>query len=186
METLGLSESTPRSESRLKALFWPSIQTGSDVDYLGAQGYWLCTAVAVLSCVLSVATSHPIVGVVVLLFYYLGGVGVRQRSHYAAAMVFVLFLLDTLIAGPGVFRVLMAALLLSNVRATWIAADWKPDAEEAILPPRLSDTWSDKFVDKLPEWIWPKVRIPYYIYSAGVLILTAVGLAFMMLHRAFM
>jgi hypothetical protein len=39
MQTLGLSDSTPRTESRLKSLFWPTIQTGSDVDYLGAQGY---------------------------------------------------------------------------------------------------------------------------------------------------
>lgn len=40
METLNLSDSTPRSESRLKSLFWPSIQNGADVDYLGTPGYW--------------------------------------------------------------------------------------------------------------------------------------------------
>jgi hypothetical protein len=37
MQTLGLSDSMPRSESRLKSLFWPSIESSSDVDYLGAQ-----------------------------------------------------------------------------------------------------------------------------------------------------
>jgi hypothetical protein len=49
MEILELSESTPRSESRLKSQFWPSIDSGADVDYLGTQGYWVCTAVAVIS-----------------------------------------------------------------------------------------------------------------------------------------
>jgi hypothetical protein len=51
MEILGLAESTPKTESRLKSLFWPSIQSGADVDYLGAQGYWVCTIVAVMSFV---------------------------------------------------------------------------------------------------------------------------------------
>jgi len=43
MQTLGLSDSTIRSESRLKSLFWPSIQSGADVDYLAVQGFWVCT-----------------------------------------------------------------------------------------------------------------------------------------------
>jgi hypothetical protein len=36
VETLNLSGSSARSESRLKSLFWPQIENGSDVDYLGA------------------------------------------------------------------------------------------------------------------------------------------------------
>ncbi len=62
MQTLGLSDSTPRTEGRLKSLFWPSVQSGSDVDYLGAQGYWVCTLVAGLSFVLMVAMGQPIAG----------------------------------------------------------------------------------------------------------------------------
>lgn len=179
METLGLSDSTPRTESRLKSLFWPSIQTGTDVDYLGAQGYWVCTAVAVLSFVLLVATGSPILGTTILLFYYLGGVGVRERSRYAAGVVFFMYVLDTL-AAPGVLRVLIAALLLSNLRATWIAASWKPESEEAILPPRLGETWGDKLADELPMWLWPKVRIIYYVFSAGFLLFVMFGLAVML------
>lgn len=183
METLGLSDSTPRTESRIKALFWPSIETGSDVDYLGAQGYWVCSAVAVLSCIFSVLSGQAIVATLILLFYYLGGVGVRQRSRYAAVVVFVLFLADMLVSGVGVFRVLIGALLLSNVRATWISAEWKPEAEEAVLPPRLSETWGDKFADMLPQWLWPKVRIPYYIFSSCLVVFTTAGFAVMILRR---
>jgi hypothetical protein len=181
MERLGLSDSTPRTESRLTALLWPSIETGSDVDYLGAQGYWVCTAVAVLSCVFSLLSGQPVVAALVLFFYYLGGVGVRQRSRYAAVVVFILFLADMLVSGLSVLRVLIGALLLSNVRATWIAAKWKPKAEEAVLPPRLSETLGDKFADMLPEWLWPKVRILYYIFSVCLLAFTAASFAMMSL-----
>ena len=63
MQTLGLSDSTDRTESRLKSLFWSSIQTGTDVDYLGTQGYWVCTVVAILSFVFFVASGHMIGGI---------------------------------------------------------------------------------------------------------------------------
>jgi hypothetical protein len=183
MQTLGLSGSTPRSESRLKSLFWPSVQTSSDVDYLGAQGYWVCAVVAVFSFVFSVAMGHAIVGTATLLFYFLGGVGVRERSRYAAAVVLVLFVVGILTSGPGVVSLLIAALLLSNLRATWIAARWKPESAEAVLPPRFGETWGDKFADRLPMWLWPKVRVLYYVFSACLLVFVAIGLAAIILHR---
>jgi hypothetical protein len=183
METLGLSESTPRSESRLKSLFWPSIQNGADVDYLGLQGYWVCAVAAALSFALTVIAGNPVLAVTVLVFYYVGGVGVRERSRYAATAVLALFVADTLVTGPSVLRILIGALLLSNLRATWIASRWKSGTEEAALPPRLNETPGDKFADELPQWLWPKVRIPYYIFSGGVLLITAAGVAIMLLRH---
>ncbi len=177
MQTLGLSDSTLRTEGRLKSLFWPSIQSGSDVDYLGAQGYWVCAAVAVCSVVVLVISGQPIVGGFVFLFYYLSGVGVRERSRYAAGCVLVMYAGETLALGPSIVRVLLTALLLSNFRATWIASGWKPESDEAVLPPRWGDTWSDKFADKLPMWLWPKVRILYYILSVCYFVLLALGIA---------
>jgi hypothetical protein len=70
VQTLDISNSTPRTENRLKTLFWPSIETGADVDYLGVQGYWVCSVVALLTFAMSVMTGHPISGAFVLLFYY--------------------------------------------------------------------------------------------------------------------
>jgi|SRR5215469_10102184 len=179
METLDLSGSTPRSENRLKNLFWPSIQTATDVDYLGTQGYWVCTVVAALSFGFLVSTGQAIAAIATLVFYYLGGVGVRERSRYAAAVVLLTYLTDTFFSGIGVLRILIAALLLSNMRATWIASQWKPDSEEAALPPRLGETLSDKFADRLPQWLWPKIRIPYYVLSVIFMILLIVGLILM-------
>jgi hypothetical protein len=182
MQTLNLSDSMPRSEGRIKSLLWPSIQSSSDVDYLGAQGYWVCVAVAVLSFVLLIIADQPIIGTFVLLFYYLGGVGVRERSRYAAGCVSVAYLAEILASGPSIVRIVLAALLLSNFRATWVAARWKPDSEEAAPIPRWSETWTDKFADKLPTFLWPKVRILYYILSVCYLIFSVIGLA-ILIHR---
>lgn len=73
-----------------------------------------------------------------------------------------------------VVRILITALLISNLRATWIASSWKADSEAAILPPRMAETLGDRFADRLPQWLWPKVRIPYYIF-AGVLLVGVVA-----------
>lgn len=183
MQTLGLSDSTPRTEGRLKSLFWPSIQTGADVDYFGAQGYWVCAAVGLLSLIVYIALRQPIIGVLVLLFYYLGGAGVRERSRFAAVAVFVMYVVDMLLSPFSIVRILLSALLLSNLRATWIAALWKPESEEAALPPRLDTTWSDKFVDRFPMWLWPKIRVFYYAYAVCFFVLMDIGLATTLAHR---
>jgi hypothetical protein len=65
-----------------------------------------------------------------LLFFYLGAVGVREHSRFAAAVMFISYVIDTLASfkllegSPGmiVLRVIITALLLSNLRASWIAA----------------------------------------------------------------
>ena len=176
MQTLGLSDSTPRSESRLKSLLWPSVKSAIDVDYLGSQGYWICTLIACFSFVVLFATGQPGTAVVTLLLYYIGGVGVREGSRFAAGVVFAFYLLDTLVVGLGVVRVIFGAILLSNVRATWVASRWEPGSEEESAPARLSENWSDKFADRLPPWLWPKVRIPYYIFSLFLLIFGTIGL----------
>src|SRR5882762_5705041 len=184
MQTLDLSGSESRSEGRLKSLFWPSIRTASDLDYLGAQGFWVCTVVAVVSLVVLTFSGKPIIGAVVFLFYFLGGVCVRERSQYAAAVIFLMYVLDAITSGLSIVRVLLSALLLSNLRATWIASHWSPNSDEAILPPRFSETWSDKFADQLPMWVWPKFRNLYYVFSACFLLLVAVGLLMLIHHRS--
>ena len=163
MQTLGLSDSTTRSENRLKSLFWPSIQSGADVDYLAVQGFWVCTIVGLMSFIFAgLLARQPIIGFVILLLFHLGGVGVREHNPYAAAIVLIYYVIDFLASfvllfatnpGIGVVKVIVVALLLSNLRATWIASGWKPDSEEAALPPRLGETFFDKLADKWPAFI---------------------------------
>ncbi len=177
MQTLGLSESTPRTENRLKSLFWPSIKTGADVDYLAVQGFWVCTIVGVLSLgVLTFLAHQPIAGFLTFLLFHFGGVGVREHNPFAAAVVLACYALDALVSGIGVVRIIVTALLLSNLRATWIADHWKPESEEAALPPRLGETFADKFSDKWPAFIWPKVKVIYYIFAFGYLAVVVASL----------
>jgi hypothetical protein len=185
MQTLGLSDSSTRSESRLKSLFWPSIQSGADVDYLAVQGFWVCTIVGTMSLVFLTLAQQPITGLLVFLLFHLGGVGVREHNPFAATIVFVYYVVDFLASfvflflnspAIGVVRLIIIALLLSNLRATWIAGGWKPNSEEAALPPRFGETFLDKLADKWPAFIWPKVKVFYYIFSFGFLALTVAGL----------
>jgi hypothetical protein len=95
MQTLGLADSTTRSEGRLKSLFWPSIQSGTDVDYLAAQGFWVCTFVGVTSFIfLAFLGGQPITGLLVLLLFHLGGVGVREHNPFAAAVMLIFYVVD--------------------------------------------------------------------------------------------
>jgi hypothetical protein len=191
MQTLGLSDSTTRSESRLKSLFWPSIQSGADVDYLAVQGFWVCMMVGVMSLVFLTLARQPISGVLAFLLFHLGGVGVREHSPFAAAIMLVFYVVDFLASivfvfpnspGIGVLKIIITALLLSNLRATWIAAGWKPDSDEAALPPRLGETFFDKVADLWPAFIWPKMKVVYYIFSFGYLALTVAGIIVIMLR----
>jgi hypothetical protein len=192
MQTLGLSDSTTRSESRLKSLFWPSIQSGADVDYLAVQGFWVCTIVGAMSFAsLAFFANQPMTGLMVFLLFHFGGIGVREHNPYAAAIMLVYYVFDFLASflfsllnspGIGVIKVIIIALLLSNLRATWIAGNWKADSEEAALPPRFAETFFDKFADKWPAFIWPKVKVLYYIFSFGYLALTVAALIIMALR----
>ena len=180
MQTLGISDSTTQSESRLKSLFWPSIQSGADVDYLAVQGYWVCTLVGVFSLLILTIAGQPITGVLVFLVFHLGGVGVREHNPFAAGVTLAYYIVDYF-AAPGfsIVRIIFTALLLSNLRATWIADHWKPDSEEAALPPRMADTFFDKLADKWPAFIWPKVKVVYYIFSVAFLAVIVAGVIVM-------
>ncbi len=191
MQTLGLSDSTTRSESRLKSLFWPSIQSGADVDYLAVQGFWVCTIIGVLTLVFQVLAGNSVTGILILLLFHLGGVGVREHNPFAAGIMLAYYLVDFLssivfvfVNTPGidVVKIIVMALLLSNLRATWIASGWKSDSEEAALPTRMGDTFADKFSDKWPAFIWPKVKILYYIFSFVLLVLIVADLVVMLLR----
>ena len=177
MQTLGLAESTTRTESRLKSLLWPSIQSGADVDYLAVQGYWVCTIVGTISLLALVFGGQPIIGILVFLVFHVGGVGVREHNPFAATVTLLYYVLD-FFAAPGfsIVRIIFTALLLSNLRATWIAGNWKPESDEAVLPARLSDTFFDKLADKWPSFIWPKVKVLYYIFSVAFLAVIVAGL----------
>jgi hypothetical protein len=100
----------------------------------------------------------------------------------------MMFLLSAVAAFPSAgfmttAQVILTALLLSNFRATWIASDWKAAGSGSPMPLRLDETWGDKFADKWPQWLWPRLRIFYYIYSTAYLALVIFGLTVMITRR---
>jgi hypothetical protein len=177
MQTLGIGTAPEPSDNRLKALFWPSVNNATDVDALGTQGFWLSLVVAILSFVMLIITGHFVMAPVIFLYYGLGAVGIRERSLYAAIVVFAMYALDTFFMPFSVVRILLTVLLFSNARATFIAKHWKSDSEEAVMPPRLGDTFTDKLSDKMPQWLWPKAKYFYYPFSVCFIALVGIGLA---------
>ncbi len=185
MQTLGISDGTSRSEGRLKSLLWPSIESNYDAEYLAVQGYWVCTVVAAISFCFLLTARQPILGTVLFVLFYLGAVGVREHNRFAATTMFAFYVLDTfagfkiLLLSPGVIvlRVVISVLLLSNLRATWIATHWQSGSEAGEQPLRVSDTLGEKFANQWPAWLWPKVRVVYYILSTALLLLFGIGLA---------
>lgn len=130
MQTLGLSDSTPRTESRLKSLFWPTIKNDGDLDYLTEQAFWICAIVAAVSEGFSALGGHPFLGLLDSVFFFLGGVGMRMRSRAAAVLAFGVYLLSGIVLqitvgqGFNIIRMIFLALLLANIRGMWLSASW--------------------------------------------------------------
>jgi len=160
MQILGLSDSTPKTEGRLKALLWPTIRNVSDVDYVAQQGLWVCFALAAVTLVFGGLLVGNLYILFDVLYLFLAGVGVRQGSRFAAVIVFLNYLSGTLRTGIGVVSVIFLALLLANIRGIWLSSRWEPSGEPA--PERLNQTLGDKICDQIPRRIWPVARWLFY------------------------
>jgi hypothetical protein len=174
MQQLGLTDPEPKTDSRLKSLFWPTIRTRVDLDTVTTQGFWICLVVGVVTMAVSLLTRNSLViglGALASAFYILAGFGSRMQSRIAAAGAFLAYLLDTVVLqketgqGLGVVRIIFLALLLANVRGIWISASWQP-SESDPPPAKLNENWRDKLVDQWPAAIWPWGR--FVFYAAGV------------------
>jgi hypothetical protein len=182
MQTLGLSDSTPRTESRWRALLWPTIRNEGDFDYITTQGLWICFTVAAVTVVFTAIAGSPLMGAFEGTFFFLAGIGVRQRSRIAAITAFCAYLLSALVMqrftgnGFGFVRIVFLALLFANIRGNWLSARWaREQAQPAKSSTRLNETLGDKVADQLPIWLWPKVRIVFYVIAGleiGLLLLS--------------
>src|SRR5579862_7227654 len=170
MQTLGLSDSAPRTESRWQALFWPTIRNEADFDYITCQGFWICTVVAAITFVLNALASSPIMGTFEGLFFFLAGIGVRERDRAAAMAAFSAYLLSAMVmqrytgSGFGIVPIIFLALLFATIRGSWLAAGWEQNLEDAA-PVRLNQTFGDKIADQLPKFLWPKARYVFYVLA---------------------
>jgi hypothetical protein len=163
MQTLNLSGESKKSDGWLKSLFWPTVENAWDVDYLGQQGFWICFVIGLLNfAVIALAAfATPLVaarvillgvGVIAFFVFWVGGMGVREHSFAASVLIFATYVVGQLASGtvPGILSVIVAAVLLSNVRATFLASRWKSVAEDEDRPMRFNETLRDKMVDQIP------------------------------------
>jgi hypothetical protein len=193
MSTLGLSGQSSREESRWKQIFWPEIKHPQDVDLVATQGFWICMVVAVLSLVFMLISSQMLLAVWVCLIFFLGGIGIRQTSIAGAVAVFLVYLFQKVAASVmvpggafGVVDYFVLAVLLSNVRGTVKASEWKhrPELQETELEPaRFNDTWRDKLCDQMPPKVWPWGKYLFFTLVVGYLGLSALGVGVYVAHR---
>lgn len=191
MQTLGLSGESKRSDGRLKSIFWPTVENAWDVNYLGEQGFWILIAVAVFELAITMLSRNPILlisGIVTFFVYVMGAMGVREANWPAAAMVFSVYfagMLGALAMGrlPGVLTVIILGVLLSNVRAAFLASEWKPVDENEDRPTRFNETIADKLSDQMPAKLWPVVQIPFFALASILLLLELLGAGVMVLQH---
>ena len=106
--------------------------------------------------------------------------GVRQASLPAAILVFASFLLGELVQVatgrlPGVIGIIITCVLLSNVRGTFLASQWKPLEEGEDRPTRFNETLADKYIDQLPAKLWPVLQIPFIVLAITLFLFTLLG-----------
>jgi hypothetical protein len=171
MQTLGLAKPIPRMESRWRALLWPEIRSEVDFDYISRQGFWICSAVATVTLIVGALSGFVWESVFESTFFFLAGIGARERSKVAATAAFAAYFLNALVlqrytgSGFGVVRVIFLALLFANIRGNWLSARWLRDSRIDIVPARQNATISDKLADQLPTFLWPKVRFIFYLLA---------------------
>ncbi len=191
MQTLGLSGESQRSDGWLKSIFWPTVENAWDVNYLGQQGFWICLIIALFQMTVGSISGNPILAIfsiVEALVFVVGGMGVREGNWLAAAMVFSIFFLNLLyglLAGqfPGALMIIGAGILLSNVRAAFLASEWRPPGENEDRPTRFNETLRDKLVDQIPARAWLVLQIPFFGVASVLLLMSLAGLAVTLLHR---
>lgn len=162
MQNLGLSDSTPRSDGWLKSLFWPTIASDVDVDYVTTQGFWVCLATGFFSLLL-ITGAGALAAVYAFALFLLGACGVRQRSRFAAVTLLVLQLPGLI--RPGIAGLMIFAFLLANARAIWLAHRWRESGEIDLTPPPMQQNLTDLLSDRMPRLLWPKGRYVYYVLA---------------------
>jgi hypothetical protein len=191
MQTLGLSSESKRSDGPMKSIFWPAVDNAWDVDYLGRQGLTICTVVALLELVPAIFAHNPVylvAGLVSSLVFLVGGMGVREGNWPAAAMVFSLYVVGLLVSLaegriPGILSLIAAGVLLSNLRAAFLASNWRPAGPDEDRPTRFNEGLKDFLVDQLPAKAWPALETSFFAVAGALLALTLLGLGYTLWHR---
>ncbi|HLW77354.1 MAG TPA: signal peptidase I, partial [Bryobacteraceae bacterium] len=183
MQTLGLSDSTPKPTSRIRELFWPKIDSDVAAVTAARNAMYASFAIAAFSALDLVRVSGFLaVSVwISVVLYAMIGIGVRQLSRTAALTGFILYGLSWLLLPAlalfsfwTMLRVIATVLLLNGVRAAMFAhSSFKTDTLDQIANPAF-DTRGESAVsvalERAPGKIWPMLRAPFFV-GLGLVVL---------------
>ena len=122
MQTLGLSDSTPKPTSRLKDLFRPDLSNEVSALTVCHSASWACFIVAIVTAALAIFVNHAAfldAGLFALI-----GLGLRKALRTAAVGGFVLYILEqiaNIVAGqiPSIVAILISVILFNGIRAAY-------------------------------------------------------------------
>lgn len=114
--------------------------------------------------------------------------GVREGSWLAAAMIFSLYVVQLVIALaeghlPGILSIAAAGVLLSNLRAAFLASNWKAAGPDEDKPTRFNETKMDFLVDQLPAKAWPRLETSFFALGGAFLAFMLLALGLILWHR---
>jgi signal peptidase I len=171
MQTLGLSDSTPKTSSRIKELFWPKIDDDVAAVTAARNAMYASFAVAAGTAIAAVAGAY--LDWIDVVMYVMVGIGVRQLSRTAALVGFILYGFSwllvpaSMLTGAVVIRLILTALLLNGVRAAIYAhSAHKEDAIEEIANPAFETTGlsaGSVATERLPGRLWPILKGPFFV-----------------------
>src|SRR6202012_1317495 len=146
--------------------------------------------IGMLSLVVLALRAQPVSGLMTLLFFFLGGIGVREHSVTAAiymALAYAFNICLSLLVGafPGALTLIAFGLLLANIRGTFIASRWMKQAGREAFPERMCGTFADTMADRMPAVVWPKLAGVFYVLGALYLLLSAFSVLRFAMHAAY-
>jgi signal peptidase I len=188
MQTLGLSDSTPKPTSRIKELFWPKIDDEVAAVTAARNAMYASFAIAAGTALAAFAAGSYLAWIDVAL-YVMVGIGVRQLSRTAALTGFILYGLSwllvpsSMLSGAIVVRLILTALLLNGIRAAAYAhLAHKEHAIEAVANPAVDTTGQSRAsvaVENLPNRLWPILKGPFFVSLYALVVLNLWSLSLM-------
>jgi hypothetical protein len=122
MQVLGLADSTPKTTSRLRELFWPNLTTEPNAQSACETASLTCFFVAAVTVIFALASAKA--GLLDAALFTVIGFGLRKMWRTAAVAGFALYLLEhayPLSQGqyPGGLSILIAVILFNGMRASF-------------------------------------------------------------------
>jgi hypothetical protein len=84
---------------------------------------------------------------------------------------------------PGILSLIAAGVLLSNLRAAFLASNWKSAGPDEDRPTRFNEGVMDFLVDQVPAKVWPALETVFFAVGGAFLALTLIGLGLTLWHR---